>query len=39
MDWADETKWVDGDTSMTVASQAGMLSSGVLLPESIFMGM
>src|SRR5665213_1950261 len=36
MDCANETKCVDGDACMMVASQYGMLSSGVLAPESMF---
>lgn len=39
MDCAKETKCVDGDASMIVRSMAGMDSSGVLLPERMFIGM
>ena len=35
---ANDTKWVDGDACMIVDSQMGMLSSGVLLPDSRFIG-
>ena len=35
---ANDTKCVDGEARMMVASQCGMLSSGVLLPESRFIG-
>ena len=35
---ANETKCVEGDTCIIIASHAGLLSSGVLLPESMFIG-
>jgi hypothetical protein len=38
MAWANETKCVEGDACMTVRRKGGMLSSGVLLPESMFIG-
>jgi len=35
---AKETKCVDGEACMTVASQGGMLCNGVLPPDSMFIG-
>jgi hypothetical protein len=39
MAWAKLTKCVDGEPYMTVCKNCGMLSSGVLPPESRFMTM
>ena len=39
IDCANDTKCVEGDASITVASHGGMLSKGVLLPDSMFIGM
>ena len=36
IDCAKDTKCVEGEACSAVASHGGMLSSGVLLPESIF---
>ena len=36
--WAKDTKCVEGTTCMMVDSQTGMLSSGVLVPDSMFIG-
>ena len=36
---ANDTKCVDGETDIIVWRIGGMLSSGVLLPESMFIGM
>ncbi len=34
----NETKWVDGDTCITVRTQSSWLSSGVFDPDKIFIG-
>src|SRR3974390_2209629 len=35
---ANETKWVEGDACMSIASQGGMLSRGVAFPDRMFKG-
>jgi len=39
IDWANETKCVDGDAYIAVASHGGRLSSGALLPDSMSISM